>query len=148
LVEAGGRLTDAIRAGVTISHPTEPDLGFLYGTILTDDAPCGEETWNLCVFAERQVDRSPTGSGVSARMALDHARGLTGMGQSRIFRGISGEPFSGTVTRRASGQDALHVEVGGRAFYTGRGTFVVEAGDPLGWGFDLAPGFGAARDGR
>jgi trans-L-3-hydroxyproline dehydratase len=148
LVEAAGRLTDAIRAGMMIRHPTEPDLGFLYGTILTDDAPCGEETWNLCVFAERQIDRSPTGSGVTARMALDHARGLVGTGQTRIFRGISGEPFSGTVTRDAVGQDAVHVEVGGRAFYAGRGSFLIEPDDPLGWGFDLAPRFADVRGGR
>ncbi len=72
LTQAAGALTDAIRAGMPVTHPDDPDLGFLYGTILTDDAAPHEESANICVFAERQVDRSPTGSGVTARMALDH----------------------------------------------------------------------------
>jgi trans-L-3-hydroxyproline dehydratase len=146
LVAAAGALTDTIRAGMAIRHPTEPDLGFLYGTIFTDDAPAGEESWNLCVFAERQIDRSPTGSGVTARMALDHARGLVGMGQGRVFRGVSGEPFSGRVTRTdASIAGAVRVEVSGMAYYAGRGTFVVEQEDPLGYGFDLARRFADVR---
>jgi trans-L-3-hydroxyproline dehydratase len=146
LVAAAGALTDTIRAGMTIRHPTEPDLGFLYGTILVDDAPAGEESWNLCVFAERQIDRSPTGSGVTARMALDHARGLVGLGQGRVFRGISGEPFSGRVTRAdTSVAGAVRVEVSGMAYYAGRGTFVVEPEDPLGYGFELAHCFADVR---
>jgi proline racemase len=146
LVAAAGALTDTIRAQLTIRHPSEPDLGFLYGTIVTDEAPAGEESWNLCVFAERQVDRSPTGSGVTARMALDHARGLVGTGQGRVFRGISGEPFSGRVLRTdTSVHGAVRVEVSGMAYYAGRGTFVVEPEDPLGYGFDLARRFADVR---
>lgn len=147
LVAAAGALTDAIRAGVPIAHPSEPDLGFLYGTILTDGAPAPQESWNLCVFAERQIDRSPTGSGVTARMALDHARGLVGQGVPRVFRGISGEPFTGRVSRPAEGgpKGAVRVEVGGRSFHAGRGTFVIEAGDPLGLGFELARRFSDVR---
>ena len=149
LVAAGGALTDVIRRERTIAHPTEPDLGFLYGTILTDDAGPEHESWNLCVFAERQVDRSPTGSGVTARMALDHARGRLRPGQTRVFRGISGEPFTGRVTRAAPEiPGAVRVEVGGRGFYAGRGAFVIEADDPLGHGFALAASFGAARSGK
>ena len=138
LRSAAAALTDAIRAGLAISHPTEPDLGFLYGTIVTDEALPGEESWNLCVFAERQIDRSPTGSGVTARMALDHARGLVATGQARVFRGISGQPFSGQVSRADPiVPGAVRVVVGGQAFYTGHGRFTVEADDPLGYGFTL-----------
>ena len=147
LQAAAGALTDAIRAGVTIDHPSEPDLGFLYGTIVTDGAPVTQESWNLCVFAERQIDRSPTGSGVTARMALDHARGLVDAGQTRLFRGISGEPFSGRISRAAQDgpSGSVHVEVGGRAFHAGRGEFVIEADDPLGLGFELARRFADVR---
>jgi trans-L-3-hydroxyproline dehydratase len=146
LLDAAAALTDAIRAGMTIRHPAEPDLGFLYGTIVTDEALPGEESWNLCVFAERQIDRSPTGSGVTARMALDHARGLIGVGQGRVFRGISGEPFSGQVSRLEPAlPGAVRVVVGGQSYYTGRGRFTVEAGDPLGYGFALPKRIGDAR---
>lgn len=149
LQAAAGNLVDAIRAGVPIRHPEEPDLGFLYGAIVTDGAPMDQESWNLCVFAERQIDRSPTGSGVTARMALDHAKGLLRPGQERTFRGISGEPFTGRVSREApeGPAGAVRVEVGGRGFYAGRGTFVIEEADALGWGFDLAGSFGEVRGG-
>jgi trans-L-3-hydroxyproline dehydratase len=146
LLSAAAALTDTIRGSMAIRHPTEPDLGFLYGTIVTDEALPGEESWNLCVFAERQIDRSPTGSGVTARMALDHARGLVRIGQARVFRGISGEPFSGQVSQLdGSMQGAVRVVVSGQAYYTGRGQFTVEAGDPLGFGFTLPVRIGDAR---
>jgi proline racemase len=147
LLAAAGDLVDAIRATVPIRHPEEPDLGFLYGAIVTDGAPAGQESWNLCVFAERQIDRSPTGSGVTARMALDHAKGLVRPGVVRTFRGVSGEPFTGEVSRPTpeGPPGAVRVQVGGRGFYAGRGRFVIEPDDPLGWGFPLARSFGDVR---
>src|SRR3546814_14864803 len=78
-----------------------PDLGFLYGTILTDDvalgAGDGRASYNLCIFAEGQIDRSPTGSGVTARFALAAARGEIGPGDSCEIRGGSGEGSVGTL---------------------------------------------------
>lgn len=147
LVAAAGALTDQVRSKVTLTHPDAHDLGFLYGTILTDDSQGADETYNLCVFAERQIDRSPTGSGVTARMALDHAKGLIGQGHERIFRGISGEPFTGCVKGPVAYKvkDAVTVAVSGRSFYAGQGDFLIEDGDPLGHGFELAKRFGDIR---
>ena len=70
------------RSAVQLSHPESADLAFLYGTILTDgrDDLSHTETANLCVFADRQVDRSPTGSGVTARMAVQYHKGFVGQG--------------------------------------------------------------------
>ncbi|GGE99387.1 proline racemase [Aliidongia dinghuensis] len=141
LVAAGVRITEAIRATVPIAHPDEPDLGFLYGTILTDDvAPdANEPSYNLCIFAEGQIDRSPTGSGVTARMALDFARGRIAPGRAREFRGISGQGFQGELAE-ATGAGlaaAVTVRVSGRAYYAGEQRFIVEAIDPLGPGFHL-----------
>ncbi len=143
LVGAAGALTDTIRASATLSHPEAADLGFLYGTILTDDAEIWEESWNLCVFAERQIDRSPTGSGVTARMALDYAKGLIEPGITRTFKGISGEPFTDKVkgpTAFAT-PDASTIEVGGQGYYAGEGEFLIEENDPLRFGFELAGRF-------
>jgi trans-L-3-hydroxyproline dehydratase len=124
LVAAGVAITEAIRGSVAIGHPDEPDLGFLYGTILTDDAMPGDgrPSYNLCVFAEGQIDRSPTGSGVTARMALDFAKGLVGPGMTREFRGISGQGFEGElVEAEGAGLDArATVRVSGRAHYACR----------------------------
>ena len=141
LVAAGVAITDAVRAAVPITHPTEPDLGFLYGTILTDDVAPEDDrpSYNLCIFAEGQIDRSPTGSGVTARMVLDFARGRVRPGVRREFRGVSGKGFLGELGR-ASGQGldaSATVLVSGRAHYAGEARFIVEESDPLGPGFVL-----------
>ena len=122
-------------ATLTIRHPREPDLAFLYGTILTDDAAPGAPTRNLCVFGEGQVDRSPTGSGVTARIALDVARGAMAIGGTREFRGVSDVPFVGEALRRES--DGVIVRVSGRAHFSGEATFTVEDDDPLAGGLAL-----------
>lgn len=143
LVDAASALTDRIRATVPIVHPTEPDLGFLYGTIVTDGAAPLHESANLCIFAERQIDRSPTGSGVTARMALDHAKGLVAPGEMRRFRSITDGVFTGSVASltRLGPHQAVTVEVGGTAHWMGRGEFLIDDEDPLGHGFELASAF-------
>ena len=139
IVAAAGALTDRVRATRAITHPQEPDLGFLYGTIVTDEAGLEAESFNLCVFAERQIDRSPTGSGVTARMALDHAKGLIPAGGSRSFRSITGGAFTGTVVGpvECAAAGAVPVAVAGTSHLAGEGSFVIEADDPLRHGFAL-----------
>jgi trans-L-3-hydroxyproline dehydratase len=137
---AARAVTDAIRAGHQVRHPTAQELGFLYGTILTDDAPPQDGiSRNLCVFGEGQIDRSPTGSGVTARLAVDGARGLARAGGQWRFAGPTGVPFTGEIIaeQRLADLPAFRVRVSGSAFYSGSATFVVEAGDTLRDGFDL-----------
>lgn len=138
LVEAAHAVTEAVKAQVEIEHPVEPDLGFLYGTILTDggtgiDIP----TTNVCVFADREVDRSPTGSGVTARVALMRARGEIGPGDVRRFRSITGSEFLGALEADTdlAGRPAVIARVSGKAHYSGRATFTLEADDPFPDGF-------------
>ncbi len=139
LVSAAAALTDHVRANISLSHPTEPDLAFLYGTILTDGVEGTSESANLCIFAERQIDRSPTGSGVTARMALDFAKGHVAMRQTRRFRSLTGGVFTGCVTGLVADgpENAVTVTVGGQAHVMGEGRFTIEADDRLGWGFPL-----------
>jgi proline racemase len=141
LVAAADRVTQAAKAQIPLEHPDDPDLAFLYGTILTDGRDAYEETptANVCVFAEREVDRSPTGSGVTARIAVQVARGQIGLGQTRKFESLTGAIFTGKALRRtkAGPFDAVTVEVGGRAHYTGSARFTVEPDDLLGGGFLL-----------
>src|SRR5690606_1577222 len=76
LVDAADRITRHVAATVPLEHPDDADLAFLYGTILTDGGDgAATPSRNVCVFAEREVDRSPAGSGVSARVAVQCARG-------------------------------------------------------------------------
>ena len=140
LTDAASRVTEAARAQIPLAHPDEPDLAFLYGTILTDGGDGSERpSANVCVFAEREVDRSPTGSGVTARIALQHARGALELGAERRFESVTGALFTGRALRkvRAGAFDAVTVEVGGQAYYTGRASFTREPDDPLGEGFLL-----------
>jgi trans-L-3-hydroxyproline dehydratase len=140
-VDAATTLTERLKAEFPLSHPDHPDLAFLYGTILTDgrDAFSGEATKNVCVFADAEVDRSPTGSGVTARLAAMYAKGEIGLGQERTFESIAGSRFSGAVARttKAGPHDAIIARVGGRAYYSGRAEFTVEPDDELGRGFLL-----------
>lgn len=139
-VDAAAALTEAVKAAVPLSHPDSPDLAFLYGSILTDggDGSGGIATRNVCVFAETQVDRSPTGSGVTARLAAMHARGGLRIGEPRLFESIVGSRFEGAVARAvtlADNRPAILARVSGRAHYTGTATFTLEDGDELGKGF-------------
>ncbi len=76
LMTAGEAIKKAVNSTMSINHPVEADLSFVYGTILTD-VPENPEHYsrNVCIFANGEVDRSPTGTGVSARLALHHAKG-------------------------------------------------------------------------
>ncbi|XP_067847621.1 trans-L-3-hydroxyproline dehydratase isoform X2 [Heptranchias perlo] len=98
LVDAAVAVTNAVKTQVKLHHPASEDLAFLYGTILIDgkDAFSEEPTANVCVFADAQVDRSPCGSGVTARIALQYHKGLILLNQTRTFQsGPTGSLFTG-----------------------------------------------------
>ena len=143
LAEAGDSITRAVNKALSVQHPLEEDLSFLYGTIFTDlpEDPA-HHSRNVCIFADAEVDRSPTGTGISARLALHHAKGEITEGQEMIIESILGKAstFSGRV--RALAQvgpyPAVVPEVSGRAFITGRSQFSINPGDPLGRGFILS----------
>jgi len=142
LVDAADRVTKAVQRQVALDHPDSPDLAFLYGTILTDgQSGVTQEgpSANICVFAEREVDRSPTGSGVTARIALAVARDPSRCSANFTFESITGSRFTGRVAETTtSGRfPAIRAEVAGRAYYTGRSVFTVEPDDPLSGGFLL-----------
>jgi trans-L-3-hydroxyproline dehydratase len=142
LVDAADAVTRATRAALPLDHPDDADLAFLYGTILTDGGDgLARPSVNVCVFAERQVDRSPTGSGVTARLALAHARGATAVGRRHAFESLTGARFDGRVAAetRLGNRRAVTVEVSGEAHYTGTTRFTAEPDDPLRDGFLLRP---------
>ena len=141
LVEAAMGIKRAAAAQIPLSHPDSPDLAYFYGVILTDDTSADPDvaTTNVCVFADGQVDRSPTGSGVTARLALMHRRRKVATGQPRRFRSITGGEFLGRVVSitRVGPHPAVVVQVAGEAFFTGEARFWREPDDPLGDGFLL-----------
>ncbi len=143
LVAAGEAIKKAVNLTLTIKHPVEADLGFLYGTIFTDqpEDPI-HHSRNVCIFANGEVDRSPTGTGVSGRLALHHAKGEIHDGQHIVIESILGaaSTFTGRVVSRTQvgPYEAVVPEVSGHAFITGRHEFVIDPRDELGRGFLLA----------
>ncbi|MGD8367095.1 MAG: proline racemase family protein [Desulfobacterales bacterium] len=140
LVEKGMAIKRAIMAARTIEHPFEPDLSFLYGTIFVGPPKSkGAHSSNVCIFAEGEVDRSPTGTGVSARLALHHAKGEVDIGEPVVIESIIGSRFTGKVlkTTRFGPHDAVVPQVEGSARITGRHAFLIDPEDPLQKGFVL-----------
>ena len=143
LAVAGDTITKAVNAVLSVKHPLEEDLGFLYGTIFTGppEDPA-HHSRNVCIFANAQVDRSPTGTGVSARLAIHHAKGEIVAGQHIVIESILGaaSTFSGRVAgqARVGTYEAIVPEVSGSAFITGRHEFILNSRDELGRGFLLS----------
>ena len=125
---------------VEMKHPVELDMNFLYGIIFTGPAmKKRNHSRNVCVFADGQVDRSPTGTGVSARAAIHHARGDLNIGENIIIESIIGSTFGVKViaNTKFGSYDAVIPEVSGNAFITGYHRFWINPEDPLKGGFLL-----------
>ena len=140
LIRSGQAIKKAIMESAIITHPFEPDLGFLYGTILIGPGESADShSRNVCVFAEGEVDRCPTGTGVSGRAALHIARGELAVGESIVIESIIGSSFTVRALERCAfgPYDAIVPEVEGRAFITGKGTFYLDSRDTLRDGFIL-----------
>jgi len=140
LVDAAMSIKHAVAAALPIAHPGgDPELGFLYGTILVEPAVAGRHGRNVCVFADGEVDRSPTGTGVSGRAAIHHARGELATGEAMTIDSVIGTSFLVRVvaTTRVGEYAAVVPEVTGSAYITGRHEFLLDPADPLRAGFLL-----------
>jgi proline racemase len=147
LRRAGAAITDVLRRDHTPTHPTDADLGFVYGTIIVDRDPgtspdglaSEANLRNATIFADAELDRSPCGSGTSAILAQLHARGHLHVGQEIANAGITGEQFIGRVEAETTlgDQPAVVTSIAGTAFITGYSTLVVDERDPLAEGFVL-----------
>ncbi|MEO7118729.1 MAG: proline racemase family protein, partial [Candidatus Limnocylindrales bacterium] len=147
LTRAGAAITEILRRDHSPTHPTDRDLGFVYGTIIVDSEPASApdgkareaDLRNVTVFADAEVDRSPCGSGTSAILAQRFARGLVQTGRDLINASITGEVFRGRVDARThlGAEDAVETSIEGSAYVTGYNSFVVDDRDPLGDGFLL-----------
>jgi trans-L-3-hydroxyproline dehydratase len=140
LIEKGIAIKQAVMAARPIPHPFEEDLSFLYGTIFVGPPQGGgAHSRNVCVFADGEVDRCPTGTGVSARLALHRARGEMDPGETIVVESIIGSRFTGRIVEETTfgPYPAIIPEVGGTAHITGRHEFLVDPDDPFRDGFIL-----------
>ncbi len=150
LIALQRELRPALDRALDVVHPDEPELHGIYGVIFWQDEPTTttDQTAgvaltqrNVTVFADGEVDRSPCGSGTSARLALLAADGRLGPTGRDPLRHLSvvGSAFLGRVVEASSvaGRVAVVTEVEGSAFRTGRHEFELDPRDPLGTGFLL-----------
>ena len=141
LIETGMQIKRAIIKTVKMNHPTEPEMNYLYGTIFTGPPKdLKNHSRNVCIFAEGELDRSPTGTGVSARAAIHFARDEIDEGETLIIESILGSNFAVKVakTTKLGNYASVIPEVSGNAFITGKNTFWINPEDPLKDGFILS----------
>jgi len=140
LIELGRAIKGDLETAGEIVHPLEPELRDVYGVIFWQEEE-GEPLVqrNVTVFADGEVDRSPCGSGTSARLALLDAQGRLSRGDALRHLSVVGSEFTGRVVGDAevAGTPAVVTEVEGTAYRTGAATFELDPDDPLGEGFLL-----------
>lgn len=140
-IALGREIKRSIEEGYEIVHPLEPELRDIYGVIFFDELADSEHLCqrNVAVFADGEVDRSPCGSGTSARLALLDDSNRLARGDVLVHRSIVGTEFAARVVDDADvGRfRAVVTEVEGSAFLTGRHHFSLDPRDPLGRGFLL-----------
>jgi proline racemase len=140
LIELGREIKRDLEAQYEIVHPLEPELRDVYGVIFwqqEEEQPLTQR--NVTVFADGEVDRSPCGSGTSARLALLDTSGQLVRGAELSHLSIVGSSFTGRVVGDVdlAGRPAVVTEVTGSAYKTGEATFVLDPDDALGEGFLL-----------
>jgi proline racemase len=130
-IELGREIKAAIEAKRDIVHPLQPELEGIYGVMFT------AKNRNVTVFADGEVDRSPCGSGTSARLALLDQRRELARGATLMHESVIGGRFAARVVGEARVGDypAVITEVEGSAHLTGYHEFVLDAADPIGLGF-------------
>jgi proline racemase len=134
LIAAGRAVKQALEGTPVARHPDDERLSGVYGTILYDDVGPRHQR-NVTIFADGEVDRSPCGSGTSARCALLAADGILGDGDVLRHDSIVGSSFTARVV--GSVAEGVLTEVEGMAYRTGEHRFVLDPRDPLGTGFVL-----------
>jgi proline racemase len=140
LVEIGERIRGAIEARVPLVHPGMPKArGLLYIQFHEPARRPDARYRNAVVVAPAGLDRSPCGTGTSARLANLHARGRLGVGESFGHESIIGTLFTGRIASLTdvAGTPAVVPEITGRAWMTGQGTLSLDPSDPFPGGFLL-----------
>ena len=140
LRRTGMDIARAVERILRVTHPLNPGLEGIYGTVFTGMAEDGAaDLRNVTIFADRQVDRSPCGTGTAAVMAVLDAMGLLAPQHTFVHESLAGTLFRGRLLRRTrvGEYEAIVPEIEGSAWITGEHTFLIDDADPLGKGFLL-----------
>lgn len=143
LAQLGVKITNAANAQLEFSHPTQPDWRHhsfcLFAGALTRDA-AGLRAQSVVSIQPGKLDRSPTGTAVSARMALLHAKGDMKVGDRLTGVSIIGSEFHGEIlgTTTVGGSQAIRPQISGRGWVTGTHQHMLDPSDPWPEGYRIA----------
>ncbi len=148
IARLGVKITDAANEQLRFHHPENPDwthFSFCLFAGPVTRGPDGLESAAAVAIQPGKVDRSPTGTALSARMALLHARGEMAVGEMMTVRSVIGSTFSGTILATATVGDtpAIIPEISGRAWITGVHEHMLDPDDPWPEGYRLSDTWGA-----
>jgi proline racemase len=138
LTQLGMEIKRAVDREIEVVHPDEPELRGIYGTIISEPPRTAEgDGRNITIYAEGAVDRSPCGTGTSAKLACLFADGRVSCGQPYVHESVIGTTFTGRVLGETSvgPYPAVETEIAGRGFLTGFQQFVVDPEDATAGGF-------------
>jgi proline racemase len=138
LTRLGMEVKRAVEQEIEVVHPEEPELNGIYGTIISAPPSSAEKQGrNITIYAEGAVDRSPCGTGTSAKLAALHADRRIGIDEPYIHESVIGTTFTGRVLAetQVGSYPAVETEIAGRGFLTGLHQFVVDPEDPTAKGF-------------
>ena len=145
LAALGEHIRLAARQQLSVVHPQNPAIAGV--SIVQFNRPfagVGQVTRNTCIVAPGRSDRSPTGTGTCARMAVLHARGLMRAGDAMIHESIIGSQFRGRILSETSiaGRPAILPAIEGRAWITGFHTYLLDPDDPYPQGYVVSDSWG------
>jgi len=138
LTQLGMEIKRAVDQEIEVVHPDEPELCGIYGTIISEPPrTAGGDGRNITIYADGAVDRSPCGTGTSAKLACLYADGRIALGQPYVHESVIGTTFTGRVLEETSvgPYPAVETEIAGRGFLTGFQQFVVDPEDVTAGGF-------------
>ena len=145
LAELGEKIRAAARSQLEVVHPENPDIRGV--SIVQFDQPFqgpGRVTLNTCIVAPGRADRSPTGTGTCARMAVLHARSQMKVGDELVHSSVIGSEFTGRIKAETDvgGRPAIVPTIRGSAWITGFHNYVLDASDPFPEGYVVADTWG------
>ncbi|MDI3336644.1 proline racemase family protein [Defluviimonas aestuarii] len=148
IARLGTKITNAANAKLGFAHPEQPDwdhISFCLFAGPLEQTGDGFAARSAVAIQPGKVDRSPTGTGVSARMAVLHAKGVMAEGQTLTARSIIDSTFTGRIAGRAevAGRPAIIPEISGRGWITGIHQHMLDPSDPWPGGYRLSDTWGA-----
>jgi proline racemase len=143
LVDVGERIKAAATEQLPVAHPENPQIHTINQTLFAGplrDGPKGKRARNGVIVSPGRLDRSPCGTGTSARLAVMHARGQIAVGEPFIHESIIDTEFVGTIvaTLDVAGVPAIRPTITGSAWITAFHQYVLDPTDPLPTGYRLS----------